>query len=448
MLKYKRKIIRSRASATAYRKWCRGMLTFFEIAYYILILAFGVLITAMFAGVDNTRRNRILVLCLILLLFLAQILGYWLIGYEITAKLYPVMIHIPMTLLIAFYFRRGLTVAFVSVISTYLCCQIPQWAATVALHMSGSRNVYFITYSIVLFPVFFLLKRYVVTSVNRLLTMSKKSALLFGVVPFIYYIFDYGTTTYTDLLFQGTKAAVLFMPSLISIFYFVFIIFHYNEIKRRGNAINERILLSTQMKQAKKDLKEFWEVQEKAAIHRHDMRHHLNLIAGFLTDGDTKKATEYISQVQSNIEEITPIRYCENNTVNLILSYYASKAASDDITFTIDAQFPQNIPIAETELCALLSNGLENAFQACSLVDLEKARTVRFHSMIQERTLKIIIENSFIEEDFTERSLPISNHQEESYGFKSMIMIINKYKGNYTYKAENGIFTLSIVLPF
>lgn len=423
------------------------MLTFFELAYYILILVFGVLITAMFAGVDNIRRNRISLLCLILLLFLAQVLGYWLIGYDMTAKLYPVLTHVPMTLLIAFYYRRGVTVAFVSVISTYLCCQIPQWAATVAFNMSESRNVYFITYSIVLFPVFFLLKRYVVTSVNRLITISKKSALLFGVVPLIYYVFDYGTTTYTDLLFQGTKAAVLFMPSLISMFYFAFIIFHYHEIKLRGDAVNERILLSTQMKQAKKDLKEFWEVQEKAAIYRHDMRHHLNLIAGFLTDGDAKKATEYISQVQSNIEEITPVRYCENSTVNLILSYYANKAASDDITLTIDAQFPQNITIAETELCALLSNGLENAFRASSLVGLEKERTVRFYSMIQERTLKIIIENSFIGEDFMEQNQPISNQQMESYGFKSMIMIISKYKGSYTYKAENGIFTLSIVLP-
>lgn len=423
------------------------MLTFFEIAYYILILVFGVLITAMFAGVENTRRNLFSLLCMILLLFLSQVLGYWLIGYEITAKLYPVMIHIPMTLLIAFYFRRGLTVAFVSVISTYLCCQIPQWFATVVFNRGESRSAYFFVYIIGLFPVFFLLKHFAVTSVNRLITLSKKSALLFGVVPLIYYVFDYATTTYTNLLFQGTKAAVLFMPSLISIFYFVFIIFHYNEIKRRSDAGNERILLSAQMKQAKKDLKDFWDVQEKAAIYRHDMRHHLNLIAGYLVDGDTKKATEYISQVQSNIEEITPIRYCENNTVNLILSYYASKADSDNIAFTVDAQFPQNIAIAETELCAMLSNGLENAFYTCLQLDSRKARTVYFSSKLQESSLKIVIESSYIGEGFTERSLPINSQQEESYGYKSMAMIISKYKGSYTYKAENEILTLNIVLP-
>lgn len=423
------------------------MLTFIEVAYYILILVFGVLITAMFAGVENTRRNRISILCTISLLFLSQVIGCMVIGYDLTAKLYPVMIHIPMTFLIAFYFKRGITIAFISVISTYLCCQIPQWFAIVVYQMSESRNAYFAVYSVVLFPVFFLLKRYVVTSVNRLITLSKKSALFFGVVPLIYYIFDYAATTYTDLLYQGTKAAVLFMPSLISIFYFVFIIFHYNEIKRRSDASNERILLSAQIKQAKKDLKDFWEVQEKAAIYRHDMRHHLNLIAGYLIDGDIGEATEYIRQVQSNIEEITPIRYCENNTVNLILSYYASKATTEGITFTVDAQFPQNINISETELCAMLSNGLDNAFYGCLHADQHKSGHVNFSSALQERTLRIMILNDYIVEALTEQNLLNFSRQEESYGFKSIVMIIGKYKGSYSYKAENGIFTLNIDLP-
>ncbi len=423
------------------------MLTFIELTYYLLILVFGVLLTVMFAGVQNTLRNRITVPCMILLLFLAQLLGYRLIGYDITVKLYPVMIHIPMTLLIAFYFRRGVPVAFVSVISAYLCCKPPQWFATLAFHLSGSRNAYFIVNTVVLFLLFYLLKRYVVTSVNRLIHLSKRSLLLFGIVPLIYYLFDYGTTIYTSLLFQGTEAVVLFMPAITSMFYFGFIIFHYNEIKRRSTAENESILLSAQMKQAKKDLKEFWEVQEKAAIYRHDMRHHLNLIAGFLVDGNNKKASEYINQVQSDIQEITPIRYCENNTVNLILSYYASKAESGNITFKIDAQFPQNNTIAETELCALLSNGLEIAFGACLLVDASQARTIRFNSEVHERTLKLTIQNSFTGELFAERSLPLCDQQEESYGFRSVVMIINKYKGSYTYKAENGLFTLEMVLP-
>jgi sensor histidine kinase regulating citrate/malate metabolism len=230
-------------------------------------------------------------------------------------------------------------------------------------------------------------------------------------------------------------------------FYFIFINFHYNEIQRRSNAEKESMLLSVQIKQAKKDLNEFWEQQEKTAIYRHDMRHHLNLIAGFLAEGDTSKSMEYINRVQSNIMEVTPIRYCENNTVNLILSYYACKAETCNITLTIDAQIRQDLSIVETELCALLSNGLENAFNACTQVEDERARTVQFKCKVQKEKLVIYIENSFTGIVIEENGLPKSTQPDHGYGIKSMVMIIDKYSGCYSYTAEDGIFKLSIVLP-
>jgi hypothetical protein len=317
----------------------------------------------------------------------------------------------------------------------------------VALYLFDSRIAYFITNSLALFPVFYLLKRYVVASVNRLMNLSRKSLLLFGIVPLFYYLFDYTTTIYTDLLFQGIKIAVLFMPSIVSMFYFIFINFHYNEIQRRSNAENESMLLSVQIKQAKKDLNEFWEQQEKTAIYHHDMRHHLNLITGFLKDGDTIKSMEYINQVQSNIMEVTPIRYCENSTVNLILSYYASKAETGNVTLTVNAQIPQNISIVETELCALLSNGLENAFNACSQVEDKKARTVHFNCKVRKEKLLVFIENSFSGKVLVENGLPISTRPGHGFGIQSMVMIINKYNGHYSFTAKDGIFTLRILLP-
>ncbi|MDF2905377.1 MAG: signal transduction histidine kinase regulating citrate/malate metabolism [Herbinix sp.] len=423
------------------------MLNVLSLMNYGLIFIFGLLLSVMFAGVDKTKKNRNTVLCIIVLLCLVQIICWRYLGYESTVKIYPIIIHIPLTLLIAFYFKRGLPIAFVSVLCAYLCCQTPQWFATVSLNLFDSRVAYFITNSLVLFPVFYLLKRYVVASVNRLMNLSRKSLVLFGIIPLFYYLFDYTTTIYTDLLYQGIKLVVLFMPAMLSMFYFVFINFHYNEIQRRSNAENETMLLSVQMRQAEKDLNEFWEQKERTAIYHHDMRHHLNLIAGFLKDGDTMKVMEYINQVQSDIIEVTPVRYCENNTVNLILSYYTNKAESGHVTFTVDAQVPQNISITETELCALLSNSLENAFNACTQIEDSKARTVHFICKVRKEKLLISIENSFAGMVIEENGLPKSDRPGHGFGTKSMVMIINKYSGYYTFTAKDGIFTLRILLP-
>lgn len=57
---------------------------------------------------------------------------------------------------------------------------------------------------------------------------------------------------------------------------------------------------------------------------------------------------------------LTPIRFCENETVSLILSSFADKAQKVGVSFSVDAKLPESLTLPYTELCAVLSNGLEN----------------------------------------------------------------------------------------
>jgi len=64
------------------------------------------------------------------------------------------------------------------------------------------------------------------------------------------------------------------------------------------------------------------------------------------------------------MDTITPTCFCENETVNLILSAFATKAKQGSTMLTVDAKLPDLLPFSDTELCSLLSNALENAIQA------------------------------------------------------------------------------------
>lgn len=423
------------------------MVTALSLFNFGFLLIFGVLLSVYFAGVEKTFKNRRAVILFILTMLLLQTILWATLGYEITRKIYPLVTHLPLAIFITLYYKKNWTISFVCVLTAYLCCQTPQWFASVGLSLFGSKTAYHIINLLTILPVLYFLKRYVVSSVNQLMNISRRSLLMFGIVPLMYYLFDYTTTVYTDILYQGIEMAVLFMPSVVSMFYFVFIIIYYKEMQLRSNVESLNMLLSVQIKQSKKDLDIFWETQEKAAIYRHDMRHHLNLIGGFLADGDTKNARNYINRTQSAVEEITPVRYCENNMINLILSYIMCKAKASSITFTIDVQIPQNISIVETELCALLSNSLENAVNACAQVEDEKSRIIHMNSKVHKGKLLIFIENSYTGEVITENDLPKSTQQGHGFGVKSIVMIIDKYKGYYSYTAKDGIFTLRIVLP-
>ncbi len=113
----------------------------------------------------------------------------------------------------------------------------------------------------------------------------------------------------------------------------------------------------------------------------------------------------------------------------------------------MDAQLPQALSIAETEICALLSNSMENAIEAATKVADEQFRKVRISCQTHKGNVLIYIENSFTGELTMEKGLPQSSLEDHGFGVKSIAMIAEKYNGYYSFEAKDEIFTLRIVLP-
>ncbi|MEL1136560.1 GHKL domain-containing protein [Desulfitobacterium sp. THU1] len=208
-----------------------------------------------------------------------------------------------------------------------------------------------------------------------------------------------------------------------------------------------KMVLSLQLESANQQLSALEATQEQSAIYRHDMRHHFALIGGYLAAGDSQKAEEYVRSAQADIDEITPHRYCKNNTVNLILSSCAAKAKTNGVALSVEADLPQSLSLSETELCTLLSNGLENAIMAAAQVADDQFRKVRISCQTHKDNLLIFIENSFTGEVAMENGLPQSRREGHGFGVKSMAMIAEKYNGYCSFEAKGELFTLRIVLP-
>lgn len=418
-----------------------------ELLNYGIILTYGALLSADFSGIKKTTKNQRAKFIFICAMFLAQYVCWILFGMEATKKIYPFIVHFPLAFFLILYFHRNWIIAFVSVFSAYLCCQTPRWFATVALYLFETKITYHIVYTLTILITLYLLKKYVVFPVNRLMNLSKRSLLLFSGVPTMYYLFDYTTTVYTRLLYNGIEMAVHFMPSIVSMFYFIFVILYYSEMQKRNNAEKESILMAVQVNQSQKEFATFRELQEKASIYRHDMRHHLALIEGYLTDGAIQKAMDYIHHTQSDIDSITPVNYCRNNTVNLIFSSFTARANAAGVTLSIDVNVPPDLKLSETDLCTLLSNGLENAINAAAQTEADLLRIVRVNCTTNKENLLIFIENYYTGEVVFENGLPQSQNPNHGFGVKSMAMIVERYRGYYSFVAKDGIFTLKIVLP-
>jgi len=217
-------------------------------------LIFGVAVSVLFAGIAPTRKNRFIISLICVIFLLVQTAFWWVLGLDMTSKLYPLIIHLPLIFIFCLYYKRPWLISAVSVLSGYLCCQAPRWVGFLAGAAFGSRLADHVFYVAAVFLSYYFLKRYVAGSVRQLLEMSNKSCLFLGGVPLFYYMFDYATTIYTDVLYQGTKWAVQFMPSTISVFYFVFVILYYAETQKQATLQRERDMLDTQFRLAQTEL--------------------------------------------------------------------------------------------------------------------------------------------------------------------------------------------------
>lgn len=415
-----------------------------------IALVFGTSVAVLFTGVKSTRAGRMAFSLFCAVILFIQFLCWWTFGLKITMQLYPFITHLPSVLFLALYFKRPWLISTSSVLAAYLCCQIPRWAGSVAAAIFNNDLADHLGYFVAMCVTYYFLKKYIAGSVCRLMERSTRSCLLFGAVPLLYYLFDYTTTIYTDLLYSGAREAVQFTPSVICTFYLIFVLFYFNESQKQAEAQRERDIIASQLEQSQRELETMRQMQKGTAIYRHDMRHHLSLIGGFAADGDLGKIKEYLAITEADIDALTPIRYCENETVNLILSSFEARAKKERVALQVNVRLPEELCINDTELCSLLSNALENALIAASKLEDEKLRKVYFHAVINGGKLVISTENAYVGKIEMEGEIPKSNTREAGHGFgvKSMISIVDRHSGLYSFETEGGVFILRIMLPF
>lgn len=199
-------------------------------------------------------------------------------------------------------------------------------------------------------------------------------------------------------------------------------------------------MLDSQFKQAQKEFESLRQMQKTTASYRHDMRHHFALLQSMASKRNMEDIKEYLQTVQSDLDAITPVRFCENETVNLILSSFAAKAKQSEVRLTIDAKLPDSYPFSDTELCSLLSNTLENAIHASKQITDISKRIIHLRMFSRNNKLCIDIRNSYQKEPVFHHGLPVSKEHGHGFGTKSMAHIVEKYGGVFQFSVKDGCF--------
>ena len=348
--------------------------------------------------------------------------------------------------MLIFALKKPVGIALVSVCTAYLCCQLPRWVNLTVAAVTGSPLAGEISYTLLIFPIFLLLRRYFMHSAYDAMTASPQSLILFGSLPVAYYFYDYATVVYADALSPDIQALNEFLPTALIVFYVMFLSAYHKQMQTRADAELQRSMLEAELKQAEIEVSGLRNMETQVAVYQHDMRHHLTAIDGFLAADQPQQAKEYIKMVQADVDAITPKRFCENELVNLLCSSFSEKAVRLGARFTVDAKLPKELSVSDTELCSILSNGLENALHAVGTLE-ELLKWVKLYCGVRLNKLLIEIKNPYAGEITIRDGLPVSSRDGHGYGCRSIRSIAAQNEGLCTFDAEYGVFALRVMLP-
>ena len=172
---------------------------------------------------------------------------------------------------------------------------------------------------------------------------------------------------------------------------------------------------------------------------RHDRRHHNLIMLGLARNGEYESLEQYLANLVDDDNKVWgETRYCENTTVNMILTMYKKRAKENGISVGISAKASNRLAIPPQDLVIVIANLFENAINATSKLK-GKGRNIDIQIKDSPERLLIKIDNPCRQNLTFDETL-------YGIGIRSVISTANKYEGMYDFTAEDGVFSAKIIL--
>ena len=209
--------------------------------------------------------------------------------------------------------------------------------------------------------------------------------------------------------------------------------------------MQEKMQLNEQLEMQKGYYKSLTESVEREREVRHNFKHQLAALKGFLDTGNDKELRQYCDSLETALLGVAEIPYTGNAAADSIFYHYACMAKEKQISFKVCCKLDQ-VSMSDTDLCCLLGNALNNAVTACETYQGE-----RYITVLSEKNgdmLLLTIDNSFdgmlLREDG--KILSRKRKDREGIGIPSMKHICEKYQGISRFEAEGNQFQASFMI--
>lgn len=193
------------------------------------------------------------------------------------------------------------------------------------------------------------------------------------------------------------------------------------------------------------------EQTENQKILIHDIKNHLQTIAGLSEDGGESKIHEYVQQLMEMPEMKSSVTYCSQPVLNVILGQYQEICKKKSIQFGVDIRKDSVDYITVDDLTALFGNLLKNAVEAAAGVS-EAYIDVTVNYNYKSKQTFISVENSVLYPPVFDGDGGLISQKNDGklhgVGIKSIQRAAEHYQGevSYHYDKEAKCFHMMVLL--
>jgi signal transduction histidine kinase len=306
--------------------------------------------------------------------------------------------------------------------------------------------LFFIT--VLVLPFFRQLLKYYYLPIEK--ELSAKEGTYLSCLSFILFIILESGLSFIDYenLIQDPIILFLFWALILSVF-IIYVLFFRMYFYTYMERIMQKKYLQIQydMKLLEEEYRHINENIENNRRMKHDLKHYLLTIQGFLNGNEIEQAKQSIQQYVQNLQAYEMIRFCNNHVVNILISYYYALAKEKEINFIAHINITKELPIETPDISVLLGNLLENAIKATDFTG-KKQRTIKLNILCHRKMLAITVDNDFngnirIDKNGNYLSTKLDH---TGIGLKSIEDIAKKYNGSVEYSHDDKEFHSNIML--
>lgn len=219
----------------------------------------------------------------------------------------------------------------------------------------------------------------------------------------------------------------------------------YNKQSRKAQQQADHYIMQMELSQVQYEkMKSNYETLRQI---RHDMQHHFRILDGYLSQENPEETRNYLHSIMDKVENLNLSEWCGSHVANITLGWFENQAKIKNIRFDGEVDIPQETKTASEDLCAVLSNGLQNAIEACERVE-EGERRIFLKAYPAGDAMVIRIENTFdgtlIREG--ERYQSIKKDPGHGIGLASISNVVKMRDGYMSVSSQENVFILEVVL--